>query len=288
MKLGVAYPTREVAGDPTKIRRFLKAAEQLGFEYISHSDHVLSVTHKNRTRVLNGAYDEHDSFCDPFVFFSFAAALTETLEFVTGVLVLPQRQTALVAKQAADIDLISGGRLRLGVGIGWNYVEYEALGEDYTTRSQRIEEQIKLMRLLWTSPLVDFEGKYHRVDRAGINPLPPRSIPIWYGGYKEPGFERGARLGDGFLFAANRRNALGGLERVRHYLRHYGRDEESFGRELLVMFEREAHEVSGTLKAWRDVGGTHGCFDTMDRGFGTSIEAHIDFMAKVAELTNAG
>jgi alkanesulfonate monooxygenase SsuD/methylene tetrahydromethanopterin reductase-like flavin-dependent oxidoreductase (luciferase family) len=202
--------------------------------------------------------------------------------------VLPQRQTALVAKQAADLDLISKGRFRLGVGLGWNYVEFEALGQDFATRGRRIEEQIGLLRQLWTSPLIDYRGSFHRVDRAGINPLPSRSIPIWYGGYKEPGFARGARIGDGFLFAANREHALSGLQRVQHYLREYGRDEGNFGRELLVMFERESVEVARTLNVWRAAGGTHGCFDTMDRGFGANVHAHIEFMSEVIARVKAG
>lgn len=146
MKLGVAYPTTEAAGNPDSIRRFIRAAEELGFEFINHPDHVVKATHEGRTPKLNGPYTEHDSFDDPFVFFGFAAALSDKLEFVTGVLVLPQRQTALVAQQAADVDLLSKERFRLGVGIGWNYVEFDALGQDFRTRVQRLEEQIGFLR----------------------------------------------------------------------------------------------------------------------------------------------
>ena len=288
MKLGVAYPTTEAAGNPDSIRRFIRAAGELGFEFINHPDHVVKATHEGRNPKLNGPYTERDSFDDPFVFFGFAAALSDKLEFVTGVLVLPQRQTALVAQQAADVDLLSKERFRLGVGIGWNYVEFDALGQDFRSRIQRLEEQIGLLRQLWATPLVTFEGKFDRIDRAGINPRPRRQIPIYYGGYSEPGYERGARLADGFLFAANRDGALKGLERVRHYLRQYGRDEASFGRELLAMFVRDEHETADALKAWRDAGGTHGCFQTVERGYGTNIEAHIEYMAKVARLVTGG
>jgi probable F420-dependent oxidoreductase len=288
MQIGVAYPATEVAGDPDKIRRFIQAADELGFKFINHPDHVVKATHEGRDPPLNGPYTEHDSFDDPFVFFAFAAALSETLEFVTGVLVLPQRQTALVAQQAADVDLLSKQRLRLGVGIGWNYVEFEALGQDFRTRAKRLEEQIGFLRLLWTTPLVTFEGQFDRIDRAGINPRPKRQIPILYGGYSEPGYARGARLADGFLFAANREHALAGLERVRHYLREYGRDEATFERELLAMFVRDEQETADCLKAWRDAGGTHGCFQTVGRGYGDNIEAHIDYMAKVIRLAKAG
>jgi probable F420-dependent oxidoreductase len=288
MKLGVTYPTREVPGDPDKIRRFVRAAEELGIGYLNQPDHVLSATHADRTPPLNGPYDENDAFDDPFVFFAFVAALSETLEFVTGVLVLPQRQTALVAQQAADVDLLSKERLRLGVGIGWNYVEYQALGQDFKTRSARIEEQIGFLRKLWAEPLVTFEGRFDRIDRAGINPRPKRQIPIYYGGYSEPGYERGAKLCDGFLFAANKEGALHGLDRVRHYLQQYGRDEASFGKELLVMFTKDAAETADTLKAWRDTGAAYGSFPTIERGFGEDIEAHIDYMADVVRQYRAG
>jgi probable F420-dependent oxidoreductase len=288
MKLGVAYPTREAAGDPDKIRRFIRAAEEHGFSFISHADHVLCATHENRTPKLNGPYTEKDSFDDPFVFFAFAAALSETLEFVTGVLVLPQRQTALVAQQAADVDLLSKERFRLGIGIGWNYVEYEALGQDFRTRVARLEEQVGLLRQYWTKPLVTFEGRFDRVDRAGINPLPRRQVPIWYGGHSEPGYERGARLGDGFIFAGTRESGVEGLERVRHHLRQFGRDEAAFGRELYVMFDRKPRDAADSLKVWRDAGGTHGSLQTVELGFGADIEAHIDFMAETARLFRAG
>jgi probable F420-dependent oxidoreductase len=288
MKLGVAYPTREAPGDPDKIRRFLKAAEDLGFQFITHADHVLKAPHAGRDPPLNGPYTEKDSFDDPFVFFAFAAALSQTLEFVTGVLVLPQRQTALVAQQAADVDLFSRERFRLGVGIGWNYVEYDALGQNFRTRAKRVEEQVGLLRQLWTTPLVTFEGRFDRIDRAGINPRPRRQIPIWFGGASEPGFERGARLGDGFIFAGPRQIAYGGLERVRHHLGALGRDEAAYGLELYAMFGDGAQERADVLKEWRDLGGTHGSLQTVELGFGADIDAHIDFMAEVARRVKAG
>ena len=195
MKIGVSYPTTEVAGDPDAIRQFVRAAEELGYTHIMAYDHVVKASHEGREPKLTGPYTEKHSFHDPFVLFGFAAALTHTLDFVTGVLVLPQRQTALVAQQAADVDLLSRERLRLGVGIGWNYVEYQALGQEFRTRAKRIEEQIGLLRRLWTTPVITFEGRFDRIDRAGINPRPRRQIPVWLGGYTEPAYERGARSG---------------------------------------------------------------------------------------------
>jgi probable F420-dependent oxidoreductase len=281
MKLGVHYPTQEAPGDPDKIRRFVRAAEDLGYQAISHPDHVLKATHENRVPALNGPYTDHDAFDDPFVFFAFCAGLTGKLEFTTGVLVLPQRQTALVAQQAASLDLLSKERLRLGVGIGWNYVEYDALGQDFASRTARLEEQVALLRQLWATPLVSFEGRFDRIDRAGINPRPRRQIPIWYGGFSERGYERGARIADGFLFAGPPGAAMQGLQRVRHHLMRLGRDESTFGLELIAMFTRGPQETADALMGWRDAGGGHGSVSTARHGFGADIEAHIDFMAEV-------
>jgi probable F420-dependent oxidoreductase len=288
MKLGVAYPTREAPGDPDKIRRFLKAAEEHGYAFISHADHVLAATHADRDPPLEGPYTEKDSFDDPFVFFAFAAAVSQTLEFTTGVLVLPQRQTALVAQQAADVDLFSKQRFRLGIGVGWNYVEYQALGQDFRTRGKRIEEQIGLLRRYWAEPLVTFEGRFDRVDRAGINPRPKRQIPIWYGANSEVSIERAARMCDGNIFAGDLQYSIGGLERLRSRLREFGRDEASFGLEFYSMLAPDAASTATDLKTWRDVGGTHGSVQTVERGFGADIDAHIDFMAEVSRVYRAG
>jgi probable F420-dependent oxidoreductase len=288
MRIGVSYPTTEVAGDPDAIRKFVRAAEQLGYAHIMAYDHVIKAPHEGREPKLAGPYTEKHSFHDPFVLFGFAAALTGTLEFVTGVLVLPQRQTALVAQQAADVDLLSRERLRLGVGIGWNYVEYQALGQDFRTRAKRIDEQIGLLRQLWTSPVITFEGRFDRIDRAGINPRPRRQIPVWLGGYTEPAYARGARLGDGFIFAANGTGAIEAWGRVKHHLGVLGRTETGYGRELLALFARGPEETAEHLKMWRDAGGTHGCVASMDKGLGNNIEAHIDYVANVKRLLDAG
>lgn len=288
MKFGVCYPATEVAGDPDAIRKFVRAAEELGYEHLMAYDHVVKTPHEGREPKLIGPYTEKDSFHDPFVLFGFAAAVSEKLEFVTGVLCLPQRQTALVAQQAADVDLLSRERLRLGVGIGWNYVEFDALGQDFRTRGKRAEEQIELLRRLWTEPVIEFDGRFDRIDRGGINPRPRRQIPIWVGGYKEPGFVRGARYGDGFIFAADGAGAVEGWERVRHHLGVFGRDEKSYGRELLALFARTPQEVVDHLKVFRDAGGTHGCVPSMGVGLGNDIDAHIDYVAEVKRLLDAG
>jgi probable F420-dependent oxidoreductase len=288
MKIGVSYPTTEVAGDPDAIRKFVRAAEELGYTHIMAYDHVVKASHEGREPKLTGPYTEKHSFHDPFVLFGFAAALSHTLDFVTGVLVLPQRQTALVAQQAADVDLLSRERLRLGVGIGWNYVEYQALGQEFRTRAKRIEEQIGLLRQLWSTPVISFEGRFDRIDRAGINPRPRRQIPVWLGGYTEPAYERGARLGDGFIFAAGGAGAIEAWVRVKQHLDALGRTATGYGRELLALFARTPEEAAAHLKMWRDAGGTHGCVPSMDKGLGNDIDAHIEYVAKVKRLLDAG
>jgi probable F420-dependent oxidoreductase len=287
MRVGVSYPTTEVAGDPAAIRKFVAAAEQLGYVHLMAYDHVVKASHEHREPKLTGPYTEKHTFHDPFVLFGFAAAVTDRLEFVTGVLVLPQRQTALVAQQAADVDLLSRERLRLGVGIGWNYVEYQALGQDFHTRARRCEEQIDLLRQLWTTPIVSFDGRFDRIDRAGINPRPRRQIPLWIGGHSEPAYERGARLGDGFIFAASGADAVEAWLRVKHHLHVCGRAEDNYGRELLTIFARDARETADHLKIWRDAGGTHGCVASMDKGLGNDIDAHIDYIAEVKRRLDA-
>ena len=288
MQIGVSYPTTEVAGDPDAIRKFVWAAEDLGYTHLMAYDHVVKCPHEGREPMLTGPYTDKDTFHDPFVLFGFAAACTDKLDFVTGVLVLPQRQTALVAQQAADVDLLSRERLRLGVGIGWNYVEFEALGQDFRTRGKRIEEQIGYLRELWRTPIVSFEGRFDRIDRAGINPRPRRQIPIWLGGHSDAAYERGAKYGDGFIYAATGDGAVEAWQRTRRHLAQLNRPEEGFGRELLALFARDAQEAADHLKIWRDAGGTHACVPSMGKGLGASIEAHIDYVANVKRLLDAG
>jgi probable F420-dependent oxidoreductase len=189
MRIGIVFPQYEIGTDPAAIRDFAQAAEGIGYHHLLASEHVLGASTAARPDWrrpygdTHRAYTDEDQFHEPLVLFGFLAGLTRRIELVTGILILPQRQTALVAKQAAEIDVLSGGRLRLGVGLGWNAVEYEALGMDFRTKARRIEEQIALLRALWTQPVVDFAGEWDRIPAAGINPLPvQRPIPIWLGG----------------------------------------------------------------------------------------------------------
>ena len=224
MKIGAVYPQIELRGDPDAVRRIGTGLESLGYDYLLTYDHVLGAVHEGREPKLTGPYNEKHPFHDPFVMFAHLAALTRRLELVTGILILPQRQTALVARQATDVDLLSGGRLRLGVGIGWNHVEYDALGQDFRTRGAREEEQVQLLRKLWSEPLVSFDGRFDRIDRACINPRPRRPIPIWFGGFVEAAYRRAARLGDGFIFSAGvAERAVEGWNQIESALRAPGR-----------------------------------------------------------------
>jgi probable F420-dependent oxidoreductase len=282
MQIGVVYPQTELRGDPAAVRRIGRAVEDLGFDHLLAYDHVLGVVHADRARQLTGPYTEHDPFHDPFVMFAYLAGITERIQFTTGVLVLPQRQTALVARQAADVDLLSGGRLRLGVGIGWNHVEYEALGEDFGTRGARQEEQIGLLRRLFTEPVVDFSGRFDRIDRASLVPKPARSIPIWLGGSSDAAFDRAARLADGFIFIGGGiEHTVGTWKRLQERVHALGRSVEDFGAEYVALSQGGIGPLATEIDAWREAGGTHLSVVTMRLGL-DSADAHIDYLASVA------
>ncbi len=199
MQFGVVYPQTEFPPDPAAIKDFAQAAEALGLSHVVAYDHVVGAN-PNRPGGWKGPYTHESAFLEPFSLYSYMAAHTTRLGFLTGILILPQRQTTLVAKQAATLDVLSGGRLRLGIGLGWNEVEYVALGQDFHNRGRRMEEQVDVLRRLWTEPLVTYRGRWHRIEDAGLNPLPvQRPIPIWFGGTDDRALRRGARLGDGWL-----------------------------------------------------------------------------------------
>jgi probable F420-dependent oxidoreductase len=283
MEIGVVYPQIELRGDPTAVGRFAGAVEDLGFDHLLAYEHVLGAVHADRSPPLLGPYTEHDPFHDPFVMFGYLAGITDRIRFATGIVVLPQRQTALVARQAADVDLLSGGRLRLGVGVGWNQVEYEALGQDFHTRGARQEEQIELLRRLFTEPVVDFSGRFDRVDRAALLPKPAGSIPIWLGGSGEKAFDRAARLADGFIFFG------GGVEhtvevwtRLRQRVARAGRSDDAFGGDYVALSGGDMGELTREVEAWRNSGGTHLSVVTMGLGL-DSVDAHIDYISSLAE-----
>lgn len=281
MKIGLIYPQTELRGDPAAVKQIAQAAEAMGFDYLLAYDHVVGASH-DREPKLTGPYTEQHPFHDPFVMFTYAAALTQRLEFATGVLILPQRQTTLVARQAADVDLLSGGRLTLGVGTGWNYVEYDVLGQDFAKRGKRLDEQIPLLRQLWSEPLISFDGVFDRADRVALNPRPQRRIPILLGGFADVALRRAARIGDGFIFADGAADAFEQIVRLRQLLAIEERSAESFEFRCNMLRARTADAVCDTVCRWADVGGTHAAVSTMGLGH-TSIEQHLDHAAKALD-----
>jgi probable F420-dependent oxidoreductase len=278
MKYGVVFPQTEFGNDRSAIKDYAQTAEELGYDYLLVYDHVLGA-HPDREPRLTGPYTNEHPFHEPMVFFGFLAAITERMELVTGILILPQRQTALVAKQTAEIDVLSGGRLRLGIGIGWNYVEYAALGEDFHTRGRRVEEQIEVLRKLWTQPLITHKSAQHVIDNAGISPMPiQQPIPIWFGGVAEAVLKRAARLGDGWMPAGRPPDdrVKVHINRLHEYLEEAGRDPKSFGIDPWISIAGlDKDEWRRRVEAWRGLGASHVAVDTMRAGF-TSPQAHID------------
>lgn len=233
MRLTAVFPTSEIGTDIEVINSWATGVEQLGYSGIVVYDHVLGAVHADREPPLWGPYDESVPFHEPLTLLAYLAAITERVELATGVLVLPQRQTALVAKQAAQVDLLSRGRLRLGVGVGWNHVEYDSLGVPFAERGARLDEQIEVLRRLWADDVVDHAGRFHRIDRAGILPRPGRPIPIWMGGFTVPAFRRAARTGDGFILSPTTPDrARVALDSLRTQLTVAGRDPAGFPIEI--------------------------------------------------------
>ena len=255
MKVGIRYPYDEMSQDPRSIRSFVQTAEALGFDFVACIDHVVGVEHAGRIPPLEGPYDERSLFREPFVLLAWIAGQTERLKLVTSVLVLPQRQTILVAKQAAELQALSEGRLRLGVGSGWNPVEYEAMGISYRRRGARLQEQVEVMRDLWNEQVVDFVGEFHRVDRASMLPSPPHQIPIWFGGISRAQLERCARYGDGFVFRKASRAAAEAIVNIRSLAAENGRDPDVLG------FDVSAIDIDGdmtdSIHKWAIMGGSH-------------------------------
>ena len=287
MQLGAIFPQTEIGADPGGVREFAQAAESLGYQDLAVFDHVLGADaskHANWDR----PYRHTDMFHEPFVLFGYLAAFTETIRMTTQILILGQRQTALVAKQAAEVDVLTGGRLRLGIGIGWNYVEYEALGEDFHNRGRRSVEQIELLRALWTQDVVDFKGRYHQVSHAGINPRPVQQpIPIWFGGGHERVVRRIGRLADGWFPQFQPDSA--GQERIatmRQYAKDAGRDPMSIGIEGRISFgDGNPDTWSKAAAAWDEVGATHLSVNTMRAGL-QGPDQHIDAIRRFKEAVS--
>ena len=284
MRIGAIFPQTEIGTDPAGLRDWVQAVEQLGYTHVLAYDHVLGadpVVHPG----WDGPYDIDTTFHEPFVLFGFLAALTR-LELVTGIVILPQRQTALVAKQAAEVDVLTGGRFRLGVGVGWNRVEYDSLGEDFTTRGQRQGEQIELLRRLWTERSVTFEGRWDSVAGAGLCPLPvQRPIPIWLGGSTPAAFARAGRLADGWFPMMQPGPKLDEARAVvDEAAAGAGRDPADLAMEgRLDVGAIDPEELGERLEGWRATGASHLTFNTMRAGL-ASVDDHIAALRRAAEV----
>ncbi len=257
MRFGVVFPTNDFGNDRGAIASFAAGVEALGFDHLVTYDHVLGAPHDDREPPLAGPYDEHDEFHEPFVLYGYLGAVTRRLELVVGVLVAPQRPIALVAKQAAEVQTLSGGRLRIALGTGWNHVEYAALGADFDRRGAVLDEQTVLLRRLLTEPLVTFTGEFHRVDRAGIHPRPDVPIPLWFGGYSAAALRRSAQLGDGHLFGHLRPAIVAQAATLRAAVADRGRDPAAFGLEAITDAVVDPEHWAEVAAGWRAAGGTH-------------------------------
>lgn len=282
LRIGVIFPQTTLGADRGAVRAYAQATEELGYTHLRAADHVLGAdraAHPGWTR----AYDVDSTFHEPFVLFGHLAAIT-SLELATAVIILPQRQTALVAKQAAEVDLLTGGRFRLGIGVGWNHVEFEALGQDFDNRGRRYDEQITLLRRYWTERSITHHGEFETVTGAGIAPHPvQRPIPLWFGAGSAPAYRRIGRLGDGWfpqlapgsaeLEAAQRVISRAAVEA--------GRDPAAIGLEAGVPWTGSADELAEKAQAWRDSGATHLAVNTTQPGI-TTVDQHIDALTRAA------
>lgn len=274
MKLGVIYPQNVIGGGPAIVRDFAQTVEGLGYSHIVAYDHVLGINPAAYPD-WRGPYTSADLFHDPFTLFSFMAGITERIEFSPQIVILPQRQAVLVAKQAASLDVLSGGRLRLGIGIGWNKVEYVSLGQNFHNRGKRSEEQIAVMRALWADPHVVFEGEDHTIPNAGLNPLPAKPLEIWIGGGSDKTYDRIGRLGDGWLnIYVSPDNVGPALDKIRASAEKAGREPSEIGLECWVsMGEGSAESWRDEIETWRALGATHLALNTIhNRGHLNAIE----------------
>lgn len=284
MQLGAVLPHNEIGNDPGAIKAYLQGVEDLGMTHLLIYDHVMGAD-PNRPGGFKGPYDKDIAFHEPFTFFAFAAAVTTSIELVTTVLILPQRQTVLVAKQAAEVALLSNNRLRLGVGTGWNKIEYQALNENFTNRGKRQSEQIELMRKLWSEDAFSFEGSYHTIDQASINPRPTALVPIWFGGSAPALLQRCALLGDGWMplgGANDKSRAL--LEEIRGHRVAAGRTMDGFGVQAQAQFAGGSPERwRDHADKWREIGATHMAVATHNAG-PTNVEGHL---ARIVQYRDA-
>ena len=282
MKPNAFFPSLDIGTDPAKIRDWAQAAEDLGYAYIEVPDHVFGAKGRDGWVPL---YNEKDSFHETFVTLGFLAAVTKTIGLSTGILIAPQRQTGVIAKQAAEVDILSGGRLRLGIGVGWNHVEYAALGVDWKTRGARQAEQVEVLRRLWSGELVSFTGRFHDLQDVSIVPPPvQRPIPIWFGGSSDAVIRRAARLGDGWMpILAPDAQAEQKLDLLAEQLTSFGRDTDKFGIEAwLRMHSPDPQGWAAAADGWRRLGAGMVMLYPMYRM--TSLDDHIETLRRFKEV----
>lgn len=276
MNIGVVFPQTEIGPDAGAVRAYAQAADELAFTHLRAYDHVVGAdpaVHKG----WDGPYDIRTDFHEPLVLFGYLAALT-SLELVTSIIILPQRQTALVAKQAAEVDLLTGGKFRLGVGLGWNAVEYEALGKNFTDRGRRMAEQVALLRRLWTEQSVTFTGTSETVTGAGLSPLPiQRPIPVWFGAHSRPAYVRAGQLADGWFPQVPPGPLLDEAKGViDQAASEAGRDPARIGMEGMVNWsEGDVDRVVDHVGRWQAAGASHVSINTMRAGLG-GADGHIE------------
>jgi probable F420-dependent oxidoreductase len=283
MRIGVVFPQTEIGADAGAVRAYASRVDELGYRHVLAYDHVLGADPAVHAG-WQGPYDVSTTFHEPMVLFGYLAGIT-SLELVTGIIILPQRQTALVAKQAAEVDLLSGGRFRLGIGLGWNAVEYEALGQDFSTRGRRVEEQVDLLRRLWTEPSITYHGSYDRVTGAGLAPLPvQRPIPIWFGAQSDRAYRRAGRLADGWFPQVAPGPKLDEARSVvEQAAAAAGRDPARIGMEGRVSWRGRPENLAEQAAAWRDAGATHMSLNTMGAGLG-AVDNHLSVLEAAAEV----
>ena len=283
MRVGVVFPQDEIGADIGAIRDYATIVQELGFSHILAFDHIVGADPDVHRGDL--PYDSDTTFYEPLVLFGYLAAIVPRLELVTGVLVLPQRQAVLVAKQAALVDLMTGGRFRLGVGVGWNALEFEALGEDFTNRGLRSEEQIELMRCLWTDRSVTFKGHYHRTSAVGIAPKPiQRPIPVWMGALSAPGYRRAGRIADGWFPMVRLGPELdAALAEIQQAAVAAGRDPADIGMEARLDWTGDVDSVAAQADLWAAAGASHASLNTMGAGVAT-VDDHVAVLSAVADV----
>ena len=284
MEIGAVFPHNEIGTDPQAIKDYAQGVEELGVTHLLIYDHVLGAD-RNRPGGFEGPYDKDVAFHEPFTTFAFIAAVTKNLDMITTVMILPQRQTVLVAKQAAELAILSNNRFKLGIGVGWNAVEYVGLNENFKNRGKRQAEQVELMRLLWESEVLEYEGDYHQIDKASINPRPTENIPIWFGGAAPQLIERCADLGDGWIpLMGPNEAARNTLEEIRTKREAKGLDWNNFGVQAQAQYAGgDPDRWNKHAEKWRDLGASHLAVATHNAE-PTNVDGHL---SRIKEYMNA-